>query len=136
VLIRALVVLAGLLVLWQIVVWVSGVPVFILPGPWRVATTLVSDIDLVARHAIVTITEILAGLGLGTALGVFTALAMARFAPLRRWMLPVMVVSQAVPVFAIAPLLVLWLGYGMSSKVAMAVLIIYFPVTATLELMP
>ncbi len=50
--------------------------------------------------------------------------------PLRRWLLPVLVVSQAMPVFALAPILMLWLGYGISSKVAMAVLIIYFPVTA------
>ena len=48
----------------------------------------------------------------------------------RRWLMPLLVVSQALPVFALAPLLVLWLGYGMASKVAMAVLIIYFPVTS------
>ena len=51
---------------------------------------------------------------------------------LKRWMLPVLVASQAIPVFAMAPILVLWLGYGMASKVAMAVLIIFFPVTASL----
>ena len=50
---------------------------------------------------------------------------------LKRWLLPVLVISQAIPVFALAPILVLWLGYGMASKVAMAVLIIYFPVTAS-----
>ena len=49
---------------------------------------------------------------------------------LKRWLLPVLVISQAIPVFALAPVLVLWLGYGMSSKIAMAVLIIFFPVTA------
>src|SRR3546814_6931340 len=55
---------------------------------------------------------------------------MSYFRPARHWLLPVVVVSQAVPVFALAPLLVLWFGYGIASKVAMAVLIIYFPVTA------
>ena len=55
---------------------------------------------------------------------------MAYFRPARRWLLPVLVISQAVPVFALAPLLVLWFGYGIASKVAMATLIIYFPVTA------
>ena len=127
---RALIVIVGLLVLWQAVVVVTGVPSYILPGPAQVSATLAGDLALVARHAAVTIAEILAGLALGTALGISTALAMARYAPLKRWMLPVMVVSQAIPVFALAPLLVLWLGYGMASKVAMAVLIIYFPVTA------
>jgi putative hydroxymethylpyrimidine transport system permease protein len=55
---------------------------------------------------------------------------MAAAAGIRRWLLPVLVVSQAVPVFALAPVLVLWLGYGMASKIAMAVLIIFFPVAA------
>jgi putative hydroxymethylpyrimidine transport system permease protein len=106
------------------------VPAFILPGPWLVASTLVEEIDLVMEHALTTIIEITLGLMLGCALGVVTALLMTRYAPLKRWMLPVTVMSQSIPVFALAPLLVLWLGYGMGSKVAMAVLIIYFPVTA------
>ena len=55
---------------------------------------------------------------------------MAYFRPARSWILPVLVVSQAVPVFALAPVLVLWFGYGMAPKVVMATLIIYFPVTA------
>ena len=55
-----------------------------------------------------------------------------QFQPVRSWFLPVLVASQALPVFAIAPILMLWLGFGMASKIAMATLIIYFPVTAAL----
>jgi putative hydroxymethylpyrimidine transport system permease protein len=55
---------------------------------------------------------------------------MAYFRQARSWLLPVLVVSQAIPVFALAPVLVLWFGYGIAPKVAMATLIIYFPVTA------
>jgi putative hydroxymethylpyrimidine transport system permease protein len=69
-------------------------------------------------------------LALGALLGCISALVIASFRPARRWLLPVLVVSQAIPVFALAPMLVLWLGYGLASKVAMATLIIYFPVTA------
>jgi putative hydroxymethylpyrimidine transport system permease protein len=76
-----------------------------------------------------TLAEIVLGLILGTVLGCLSAMTMAYFRPARRWLLPVLVVSQAIPVFALAPMLVLWLGYGMASKVAMATLIIYFPVT-------
>jgi putative hydroxymethylpyrimidine transport system permease protein len=57
---------------------------------------------------------------------------MGLFRPARQWLMPVMVVSQAIPVFALAPILVLWIGYGIGSKIAMATLIIYFPVTAAL----
>ena len=127
---RLLVVCAGLAVLWQIVVMATGVPPYILPGPWLVATTFVGEFGFIFGHALTTIAEILLGLAIGCALGMSSALLIARYAPLKRWMLPVMVMSQAVPVFALAPLLVLWFGYGMASKVVMAVLIIYFPVTA------
>jgi putative hydroxymethylpyrimidine transport system permease protein len=77
-----------------------------------------------------TLLEIIAGLLIGTLLGALNALVMIASRSLKRWLLPVLVISQAIPVFALAPLLVLWLGYGMSSKIAMAVLIIFFPVTA------
>ena len=90
-----------------------------------------SEYTILAGHAAITLTEIVLGLVFGTALGAITALTMMAFRHARDWMLPVLVASQAVPVFALAPILVLWLGYGLSSKIAMAVLIIFFPVTAT-----
>ena len=128
---RALILAGGLLLLWQILVSLSGVPAFILPGPWPVAKALFSHLPLLSRHLLTTFTEILLGLLLGTLLGTSSALAMILSPLLKRWMLPILVISQAIPVFALAPVLVLWLGYGMASKVAMAVLIIYFPVTAS-----
>ncbi|NQV57031.1 MAG: ABC transporter permease [Rhodospirillales bacterium] len=127
---RPLIIFAGLLLVWQAIVWLSGTPPFILPGPALVADALAARIDVILPHAGVTLVEIVLGLALGTMLGTLSALVMAYFAPARRWLLPVLVISQAVPVFALAPILVLWLGYGIGSKVAMATLIIYFPVTA------
>lgn len=119
------------LALWQGIVWVTGVPAFILPGPWRVATTLVANIGLIADHALTTIAEVLIGLVVGALLGAATALHLMVSPAARRIALPIMVFSQAVPVFALAPILTLWLGYGMASKIAMALLIIYFPVVST-----
>ncbi|MCZ6720460.1 MAG: ABC transporter permease [Alphaproteobacteria bacterium] len=129
--VRVLVTIAGLGLVWQLVVWASGVPPFILPAPLEVFTALGVHAGTIARHAVTTIAEILLGLLLGTLLGALGALTMAYSRPARRWLLPVLVASQAVPVFALAPLLVLWLGYGMASKVGMATLIIFFPVTAS-----
>jgi putative hydroxymethylpyrimidine transport system permease protein len=114
---------------WELLVRVTGAPAFILPSPLAVASALVERWPLILDNALVTLAEILLGLLLGTLLGSASALAIAAFASLRRWLLPVLVVSQAIPVFALAPMLVLWLGYGMASKVVMATLIIYFPVT-------
>ena len=128
---RAASTIIGLIALWQLVVLVTGVEDFILPGPGAVAVAAFERAGLIARHAVVTMVEIALGLGFGVAIGAASALVIGYFAAARRWLLPVLVISQAIPVFAIAPLLVLWLGYGLASKVAMASLIIYFPVTAS-----
>lgn len=127
---RIVVTALGLLAAWQALVWITGVPAFILPGPVSVGRALAANAPLLAAHARITLAEILLGIGLGTAIGAATATLLAVSGIARRWLMPMLVVSQALPVFALAPLLVLWLGYGLASKVAMAVLIIYFPVTA------
>lgn len=129
-LLRPLITLLGLLTLWQGLVWLSGVPPYLLPGPIRVLSTLWQTAPRLLSHGLITATEILLGFLLGGLLGLSSALLLVRFARVRRWLLPLLVLSQALPVFALAPLLVLWFGYGMASKVAMAVLIIFFPVTA------
>jgi putative hydroxymethylpyrimidine transport system permease protein len=127
---RPLIITAGLLLIWQLIVWLTDAPAFILPGPLRVLDTLLSQFPLLMKHAGVTLIEILLGLLFGVLLGLASALSLVTWGSLRRWLLPVLVVSQAIPVFALAPVLMLWLGYGMTSKIAMATLIIYFPVTA------
>jgi putative hydroxymethylpyrimidine transport system permease protein len=129
-LLAPLVTAAGLLALWQVIVLATGVPAYILPPPTAVVTVLVTRYELLFQHAMVTGLEIVLGLVFGAALGMVSALSLMSSHTARRWLLPVLVTSQALPVFALAPLLVLWLGYGIASKVAMAVLIIYFPVTA------
>jgi putative hydroxymethylpyrimidine transport system permease protein len=129
---RPLLVLLGLLALWQALVWLTGVPRFLLPPPWLVAKTLYTSAPLLADHAGITLVEILLGLLGGVLIGSASALARALLPPLQPWLLPLLVLGQTIPVFALAPLLVLWFGYGLASKVAMAILIIYFPVTAAL----
>jgi putative hydroxymethylpyrimidine transport system permease protein len=125
---RGLIAAAGLILLWQGFVWATAVPHFLLPSPWRVAQALVARGDIIAGHALVTGAEMLAGLLLGALLGSLMALTLMAWRGGRRWLLPLLLISQAIPVFAIAPLLTLWLGFGMGSKVAMATMIIFFPV--------
>ena len=128
---RPLILTAGFLILWQLLVILTEAPPYILPGPLPVGHALIDKFPLLLSHLGTTLTEILLGLALGTILGTSAALVMILSPLLKRWMLPVLVVSQAIPVFALAPILVLWLGYGMASKVAMAVLIIFFPVASS-----
>lgn len=129
-LLRPVLIAAGLVALWQAIVSLSGVEPFILPGPARVAETLLARWSAILPHAWITLAEILLGLALGTLLGAASAVVLTVWRPIRPWLMPVLVASQALPVFALAPLLTLWLGYGLASKIAMATLIIYFPVTA------
>lgn len=121
----------GLLILWHCIVLFTGVPHFILPGPLPVAQALTQHYHILLDHTWITALEIILGLLLGTVLGCTCALTMILSPALKRWMLPILVISQAIPVFAMAPILVLWLGYGIASKVAMAVLIIFFPVASS-----
>jgi len=116
---------------WQALVWLTALPPFILPGPIRVAEALWLNRVTIAENAVVTIGEVLAGLAIGAVLGAMTAIQLASSAAARALIRPVLVFMQAVPVFALAPVLVLWFGYGLWSKIAMAVLIIYFPVTSS-----
>ncbi|MBU2959958.1 ABC transporter permease [Citreicella sp. C3M06] len=126
--IAALIVLGCLI--WQALVQLGDLPRFILPGPLLVFSTLWHSRALIAHHALVTLAEVLIGLGLGAAAGFVTAIVLAGSAAARAVLRPMLVFSQAIPVFALAPILTLWLGYGMVSKIAMALLIIYFPVTS------
>ena len=121
-----------LLVLWWLLVAVFSPAPFILPGPVRVLQALWLNAGHLAQHGLITLSEILAGLVVGTALGVFTGLVAVLFPAVGRLVLPLVSASQALPVFAIAPLLVIWFGLGLGSKIAMATLIIYFPVASAL----
>ena len=127
---RALAVAVGLVILWQAIVFVFAPPLYMLPPPLQVLQALRDNPDLWRVHAVTTLSETLVGLVSGTAIGAALALVMSFLPPTRRLLLPVLVVSQAIPVFAIAPLLALWFGFGLASKVVMATIAIFFPVTS------
>ena len=122
--------LAAVITVWQMIVSLTGLPGYILPAPMRVLDTLWGSRALIAEHAVVTLLEVVVGLVIGAALGMITAIQLAMSASARLFLRPILVFSQALPVFALAPILTLWLGYGLGSKIAMAVLIIFFPVTS------
>ena len=127
---RLILVTVALFLLWHFLVISADLPKFILPSPFLVMQTFVSNFSLILKHAVVTGSEIILGLLAGTVLGSFTAICLAISPVARTIVRPMMVLSQALPVFALAPLLTLWLGYGLWPKILMALLIIYFPVTS------
>ena len=127
---RPLVTLGGLVGFWWLAASAAHVPSYLLPTPPAVLHAMWEQRDLLISNTATTLGETLLGLTIGTLLGAACALIMV-FSPLmQRWLMPLLLLSQAVPVFALAPLLVLWFGFGIASKVVMAVLIIFFPITA------
>ncbi|KQI72165.1 ABC transporter permease [Loktanella sp. 5RATIMAR09] len=120
-----------ILLLWQTVIWTTGVARFILPPPVLVGQTIWESRALLAEHALITIAEVLIGLVLGAALGFVSAVGLVASPTARALVRPILLFSQAVPVFALAPILTLWLGFGLWSKITMALIIIYFPVTSS-----
>jgi len=127
---RTLAVTLFLLGLWEGAVRLLGIPAYILPGPLRIAVTGWNNAAILAHNAAITLGEMLLGLVCGAGLGIACALAMASSPLALRAMRPVLLVAQALPVFAIAPLLVIWFGFGLASKIVMASLIIFFPVAS------
>ncbi len=110
----------------------SGVPAFLLPAPQAVGAALWQQRALLAHHALYTLGEIALALLLGGGAGVALAILMSTSPLLRRLLFPLVTASQTIPVFALAPLLVLWLGFGVASKVTVAALIIFFPLCLSL----
>ncbi len=129
-LLRGVLALCFALTLWHAVVWASGVPPFILPGPGRVSASLWANASMLWEHARFTAANLLTGLAAGVALGVATALNLALSPGARLLLRPMLIFAQAVPVFALAPIITLWLGYGAPSKIVIVMLVIYFPVTS------
>ncbi|AFJ46824.1 ABC transporter permease [Shimwellia blattae] len=126
---RGLTVFAGLLLFWWLLT-LSGIPAFLLPTPGAVLQALWQGRDYLAWHALITASEILSGLVIGVLFGAALALCMIFSPRLQRWLMPLVLTSQAIPVFALAPLLVLWFGFGISAKITMAVLVIFFPMVS------
>ncbi len=110
----------------------AGVPAFLLPAPLAVLQAAQQQAGLLWHHFLFTLAEIALALLLGVGSGIVLAIAMSASQLLRRLLFPLITASQAIPVFALAPLLVLWLGFGIASKVVIAALIIFFPLCLSL----
>ncbi|MER2533641.1 MAG: ABC transporter permease [Rhizobiaceae bacterium] len=121
---------ATLLAAWQVLVLVLSPPRYILPAPADMLAAAAGHAGYLLSNTLVTLGEIAAGFAAGASLGIATALGLAALPRLGRLVWPLVLVLQAFPVFVIAPLLVLWFGFGMASKVVMTTLIIFFPVAS------
>lgn len=118
-----------LILIWQLVCSLGLVSDFLLPSPLRVAGAFVSEFPVLMGHSVTTLFEAFTGLFLALALGFVLALLMDTFDPLYRALYPILVLTQTIPSIAIAPLLVLWMGYAYAPKIALVVITCFFPLT-------
>ena len=112
---------------WEAGVYCFHIPKYLLPAPSLVATTLVAGLPVFLRHAAITITESLAGFLIANILAFVLAVIFAHSKAAERAILPCAIGLKTTPIVALAPLLVLWLGTGIISKIAASALVSFFP---------
>jgi ABC-type nitrate/sulfonate/bicarbonate transport system permease component len=127
-----LLLVAALLVAWEAYCGLAGVSPVVLPAPSRILDQLWTFRGDAVRHTLPTLAETATGLAVSVVVSVAAAVLMDRFEVVRRALQPLLVASQTVPVVAIAPLLVLWFGFGLAPKILIVVLVTFFPVTIAL----
>jgi len=128
--IRGIFIASTIFFIWEISCVFFDLPPFMLPRPSMIFVSIYNNWEELLTHTAYTLTEILASIFIGTVIGITTALIISSSNKLKRWVMPILLASQSIPVFALAPLLILWLGYGMSSKIVIGVLIVFFPITS------
>ncbi|MGL1932117.1 MAG: ABC transporter permease [Desulfotalea sp.] len=122
----------SLIVGWELLCMFNEIPIFILPSPSAILKTIAEKHNLLAYHAAITSIEILGGIILALSVAIPLSILMFAKPTIDRALAIFLVASQAIPVFALAPLLIIWLGYGLASKIFMAAIIIFFPITVSL----
>lgn len=126
------VLIAAILMLWELASASGLMPAYMLPSPTDVVKAMVNDAPLLAEHAKTTLVEGFLGLTASVILSFVTAALMDRYLFLEKAVYPLLVVTQTIPTVAIAPLLVLWLGYDIAPKVALVIITCFFPLTISL----
>lgn len=127
-----LVALCLILLLWLVLSESGAVPKYMLPSPIDVSKALINDFPIIIRHAQITLQEGIYGLLIGIALAFITATLMDSFFVLNQAIYPIMIITQTIPTIAIAPMLVLWFGFGMAPKIMLVIITTFFPITVSL----
>lgn len=122
----------AILIIWQILSYSGIVPRYMLPSPIDVVNAFIKDLPLLIGHAKTTLLEAFIGLSFGICLGFIIAALMDHYSGLYRALYPIIVITQTIPTVAIAPLLILWLGYGMAPKITLIIIVTFFPIAVGL----
>ena len=131
-LLPSLLIIVAIIVAWEVCVWLFEVQKWLLPAPSDIAVTLYADAPLLWRHTLATLLEIVVGFGLSLACGVALAAAIGLSRTLERAIYPFVIASQTIPIIVIAPMLLIWIGYGFAPKVIVVALISFFPIVVNM----
>lgn len=122
----------AVIAVWQLVVAVGVLPDYLVPSPWQIVSAFIDDFSLLMHHAKYTLTTAFIGVGVGLLLSFILAVMMDLSPKFKDAIYPFLLLNQTIPTIAIAPLLVIWLGYGILPKVVLVVLSVFFPMTIAL----
>ena len=125
-------VVVAILAAWELYVRAAGVDPIVLPSPSRIVGALVEYRGLAVRHALPTLAETLIGYTVSVVSAVTVAVVMDQLAPVRRALYPLLVALQTIPIIAVAPLMIIWFGFGLLPKVLVIVLVTFFPIVVAL----
>lgn len=117
---------------WEYTVKLRSIPDWILPGPAQIVRTLVDNAPVIAKHAQSTLIECLAGFALAIVFSFIVAFLMDEISLFRKAVYPLIVASQTIPIVSVAPLFIIWFGYGMLPKIIVVVLVCFFPIAISL----
>ncbi len=121
-----------LLIAWEVIVGFFQIPHWLLPSPSRILGTLYQQRIILLGHTLTTLAETLSGFSLAIIFSIMLALLMDASTFLRKSLYPLIIISQTIPIITIAPLLVIWLGFGMAPKILIVMLICFFPISMNL----
>jgi ABC-type nitrate/sulfonate/bicarbonate transport system permease component len=124
----AVMLIVALLLLWQVYVSSGQISVHVLPAPIAVVQALAANWDVISGHTLQTLLETVLGLAIATALGLALAILLDMADWLRRAVYPLLIISQTIPIIALAPLLVIWFGIDLAPKVIVVTLYCFFPI--------
>ncbi|MEY8338779.1 ABC transporter permease [Lachnospiraceae bacterium 62-35] len=122
---------AGLIIIWESVVRLAHIPLYVLPSPTEMLKALYEEAGTLAVHSCVTVFEALAGMGIALIMAVLLGIAMDGFGAVKRGLYPLLVVTQTVPMIVLAPILIIYLGFGMTPKILTVVLMCFFPIVVS-----
>ncbi|MFF2093107.1 ABC transporter permease [Paenibacillus sp. NPDC058174] len=119
-------------ILWQLIVTLAHIPLYILPSPLDTVNALVSDFGAIAGHVGTTLYESVLGFALSIALAFVLGILMDSFQVVKKSIYPILIVSQTIPTIALTPLLIVWFGFGILPKILIIVMVCFFPICISL----